>query len=396
MVRALGRSTTFTVRSIAAVLLVVAGLAACGRSGELPDASNSPAPRASARTPSPSGTVATNLKEIGKGIYLKDAVPPANLRFIDHVVVTGDWREFEPRDQEFSGPGWDRLDRMLAGGRLKVRLRIQAGTGSPAFVKRLAGPPVSGDGVDCSSEGGVAIAKRATTTDGLAKAADSGCVPYFWTPEVLDQYEQLMQEVSRRYESNPRLLDVVDSACMTFFAEPFIRAGRSGTSNRRLFEAGLNRRTDEACQRRSVQIHDQAFSTTRVSLATHSAWQIVSDPDEARNGVTLSWEAQRLLLEDLRQRYGAKLVLQNNGLGGEEGCRAGEDSGGSNFCWLAGISPPKGFQTEGGARLKSRGSTVLDAVEQAVRMGGCFVEHNQFNDDPEAARVYDKRLRDNC
>jgi hypothetical protein len=382
-----GSRVAFTGRILTAFLLLIAGTAACGRPGEVPESRNSPEFRPPA---------AGNLKEPGRGIYLKDALPGGTLQFIDHVVVTGNWDEFEAGDQEFSGPGWARLDQMLSDDRLKVRLRVQAGVGSPSFVKRLGGPPVSGDGVDCSSEGGVAIAKRATTTDGLAKAAASGCVPYFWTKPVLDQYEQLMQEVARRYEANPRLLDVVDSACMTFFAEPFIRAGRSGSSNSRLFEAGLNRRTDEACQKRSLEIHDRAFPTTRVSLATHSVWQIVTDPDEARNGVTLSWEAQRSLLEELRERYGPKLVLQNNGLGGAEGCERADEPDGSHFCWLANAEPPKGFQTEGGSRLRSRGHTVLDAVEKAVEMGACFVEHNRFEDDPEGARDYDKRLKDNC
>ncbi|HEX2052649.1 MAG TPA: hypothetical protein VHJ78_02845 [Actinomycetota bacterium] len=344
--------------------------------------------------PPPAGSRA--LKDPGAGLYLKDRLPPDGMRFLDHVVVQGDWSEFEPRDQQFTGPGWDRVEEALADPDLKVRLRIQAGRGSPAFVKSQGGPARSGDGVDCSEEGGIAIAKGRTTTDGLAKEASSGCVPYFWTDAFLHQYEQLMTEVSRRYESNPRLLDVVDSACMTFFAEPFIRAGRSGSTNARLFEAGLNEQTDEACHRRSLEIHDRLFPTTRVSLATHSVWQIVGDPETNRNGVTLSWDRQRELLEDLRSRYGGKLVVQNNGLGGGEGCRAGGQGSGTHFCWLASAAPPKGFQTEGGTRLESRGFTELDAVEQAIEMGACFVEHNRFRGDPKQVERYDERLRENC
>ena len=386
-------------RTLAACLLILTGLAACGRSDEAPEqSSTSVEPSASTPDAEPLSPNAptSGLKEIGAGLYLKDAMPSAGMDFIDHVVVTGDWTEFEQGDQNFTGPGWARLNEMLDNELVKVRLRIQAGRGAPRFVKKLGGPPVSGDGVDCSEEGGVAIAKNATTGDGLAKAASRGCVPYFWTDTVLGQYEQLMQEVARRYESNPRLLDVVDSACMTFFAEPFIRAGRSGTTNARLFEAGLNEETDEACHRRSLQIHDRAFPTTRVSLATHSTWQIVSDPEVARAGVTLSWDRQKTLLEDLRRQYGAKLVLQNNGLGGNEGCRTGARAPDSHFCWLAQVSPPKGFQTEGGSRLSSRGYDVLDAVGRAVEMGACFVEHNRFDSDASAAEDYDRRLKDNC
>lgn len=334
------------------------------------------------------------LKPAGAGLYLKDKLPSGRMSFIDHVVVDGDWEEFEPRDQDFTGPGWQRLAEALDDPRLKVRLRIQAGRGAPSFVKRLGGPIRSGDGVDCSAQGGVAIAKEPSTSDGLAKAASQGCVPYFWTAVFLSQYEELMREVSRRYEANPQLLDVVNSACMTLFAEPFIRAGRSRSTNLRLFEAGLNEQTDEACQRRSLEIHDQVFPTTRVSLATHTVWQIVDDPTLNPDGVTLSWEQERDLLDDLRRLYGVKLVVQNNGLGGDEGCS--EAGGDSNFCWLAAAAPPKGFQTEGGARLGARGFTVLDAVEEAVGMGACFVEHNRFDEDPDRARYYDRVLKENC
>lgn len=385
-------------RTLAALLVTLTGLAACGPPVEVPEQTPTPPPASpSPATPTPEQTLPSEdgLKEVGKGLYLKGKLPPAGMEFIDHVVVTGDWKEFESQNQQFSGPGWDRLAEIMDNPRLKVRLRIQAGIGSPVFVKRLGGPPVSGDGVDCSEEGGIAISKRASTADGVALLASEGCVPYFWTGPVLEQYEELMEEVGRRYESNPRLLDVVDSACTTFFAEPFIRAGRSRTTNARLFEAGLNEGTDEACLRRSVEIHDRVFPTTRVSLATHSAWQIISDPERVRAGVTLSWDLERALLDDLRREYGAKLVVQNNGLGGDEGCRRGEGDD-SNFCWLANAAPPKGFQTEGGKRLNTRGQTVLDAVGRAVEMGACFVEHNEFGDDPAAAEDYDKRLKDNC
>jgi predicted small lipoprotein YifL len=391
------RSLSFAARRALALLVMLTVLAACGRPAEVPDQSSSQRPTSTMPVPTPedAASAAGGLKEAGEGLYLKEKLPPAGMEFIDHVVITGDWSEFESTDQEFSGPGWDRLAEMMENPQIKVRLRIQAGKGSPSFVKKLGGPPASGDGVDCSEEGGIAIAKRANTADGVALAESEGCVPYFWTDPVLKQYEELMEEVARRYESHPRLLDVVDSACTTFFAEPFIRAGRSRTTNARLFEAGLNQKTDEACLRRSVEIHDRVFPTTRVSLATHSAWQIVTDPEKARAGITSSWDLQRSLLEDLRRRYGAKLVVQNNGLGGDEGCGRG-DGRDSHFCWLAEAAPPKGFQTEGGNRLSTRGQTVLDAVRRAVDMGACFVEHNEFGDDPEEAEDYDRRLKDNC
>lgn len=369
-------------------LLVALILAACA---------DTPQDPGSAATHSPPGppSYSLNLKEVGRGLYLKDRLPPRNKQFIDHVVVTADWADLEPQDQTFAGSGWTKLSEMLEHPEIKVRLRVRAGKGSPSFVKHLGGPPISGDGVDCSEEGGIAIAKPDTTTDGIPRADAGGCIPYFWHNDFLDQYRELMAEVASRYDSHPRLLDVVNSACMTLFAEPFIRAGASRDTNARLFRGGLNETSDADCHRRSLQIHDQEFVSTRVSLATHSAWQIIVDPSSAPAGVATSWEKQQSLLDEFRARYGDKLVVQNNGLGGDEGCYP-ESASSAHFCWLAGAASPKGFQTEGEVRLRTRGFTVYDAIDQALEMGACFVEHNRFAGDPKMVESYNRRLTDNC
>jgi hypothetical protein len=143
---------------------------------------------------------------------------------------------------------------------------------------------------------------------------------------------------------------------------------------------------------------DRAFRSTRISLATHQVWQVVVGPEGHPSGMRPSWPEERALLNGLRSRYGAKLVVQNNGLGGNEGCRGGEPlaTAGSMWCWLATLPPPKGFQTEGNRKLEARGFVVLDAVRRAIDMGGCFVEHNEFGDDPAAAAELDRRLKANC
>ena len=49
--------------------------------------------------------------------------------------------------------------------------------------------------------------KRANTADGVALAESEGCVPYFWTGSVLEQYEELMEEVSKALEENGVVCD---------------------------------------------------------------------------------------------------------------------------------------------------------------------------------------------
>jgi hypothetical protein len=328
------------------------------------------------------------LKRLGKGLYLTSG-PSTEMPFIDHVVIGIPWSALEPRDQAFEGAAWRRINLLMRRQQdLKVRLRIWAGRFAPAFVKRLGGPPLSSEQIDCSIEGGIAIVQPA---NGIAS-----CVPYFWTDVVLRQYQQLMSEVARRFDRNPRVLDVVNSACMTNWAEPFIRSGNDLASNTRLWNAGLNEATDRHCLERSMQIHDRTFDRTRISLATHQKWQIVVDPAIDSDGVEPSWEKERELLDEFMTTYGAKLILQNNGLGGDEGCAPSTPPDSALFCWMAGNVQQMGFQLEGDGKLESKGFTVLDAVQRGLDLGACFIEHNQFGSDDVLAEGYDQRLRQNC
>ena len=349
-------------------------LAACTRPGE-PE----PGPPAPTATPAPTSPTPTEgrLKPVGAGLYYNGEPQPA-FAAIDHAVLGGPWADFEPRPGDFSGPGWDRVKAALRDQPdYKFRLRIRAGRGAPDWAKRLGGSCVRVQGPNSQIP---------------------SCVPRFWTDAFLDAYERLMREVARRYDREPRILDVVNSACTTTWAEPFIRTGRNRTANLALWEAGLNQASDRRCFERSMEIMDQAFRSTRISLATHQVWQIVVGPDGPPSGMRPSWPEERALLNDLHRRYGAKLVVQNNGLGGNEGCPNAEPlaNAASMWCWLAALPPPKGFQTEGNRKLKARGFAVDDAIRQAIAMRGCFVEHNEFGDDPAAAAELDRQLKGNC
>jgi hypothetical protein len=184
---------------------------------------------------------------------------------------------------------------------------------------------------------------------------------------------------------------------MTNWAEPFIRSGSDVASNRRLWSAGLNEATDRHCLVRSMRIHDKVFTTTRVSLAAHQQWQIVVDPAIDADGVAPSWDKERELLERFRAAYGAKLIVQNNGLGGGEGCSASSTTTDSSlFCWMGDELARKGFQLEGDRKLEGQGFSVYDGIERGLDLGACFIEHNQFGSDPIRAESYDDRLTQNC
>ena len=141
-----------------------------------------------------------------------------------------------------------------------------------SFVKRLGGPGISAPehNIDCSNTGGVAIWNPHDNV--------GGSIPRFWLPEVLDQYEKLMQEVARRYEGAPDICEVVDSACMTVYAEPFYRAHADEGSNARLlFEAGINplKKISRPIAGPS-KIHNRLFKRTRTSLAVNQ-WDVIDE-----------------------------------------------------------------------------------------------------------------------
>jgi hypothetical protein len=308
-----------------------------------------------------------DLKPRGAGLYWVGG-PQDSFPFIDHAIISTEWENLEPSDDDFTGPGWDLIEENLeAYPDYKFRLRIAMGQRAPDWVKSLDG-------------GCVGITHPAS--------GERACVPLFWTDAYLDEYEELMAEIARRYDDEPQILDVVNSACMTIYAEPFIRAGSDEGSNRRLWNAGLNEETDRHCVERSTHDMANVFERTRISLATHVQWQIV-----AEDGIEPSWEKERVLLEELRDDLGEQLIIQNNGLGGDDGCVPGEAE---MWCWLSELEPPKGTQTEGDNKLAEEGFTVHDAIDQALDLGACFVEHNQFGDDPSLARSLDAQLKNNC
>jgi hypothetical protein len=329
---------------------------------------------------------------------MSQGAPAAGHDYVNHV--TGGtailWRNLEPADQSFTGPAWAQIDALVTNPAVDgIRLRLYAGRHSPDFVKRMGGPGVSGQGYDCSVSGGIAVHNPYDDT--------GGCVPRFWERAVLDQYEQVLREVARRYGDNPKLTEVVSSACMTTYAEPFYRAHADGSSNRRLWEAGLDRTADLACQDRSMTITSTVFPTRPTSLAVNP-WEIVVEPGAAPAGRQLDWSATYEFVTRWKAVLGDRLVLQNNGWGENEGCPAGETPATNVYCYLASADGPTGFQSETWERLgDSLGGDSLTgwyrALDRAVAAGACFVEStdNAYRRaDPARMAEYDRRLEANC
>ncbi len=309
-------------------------------------------------------------------------LPPDDLDFVDCAAVNVPWRDLETADQKFDGPAWEKIEAARRRG-LGIRLRVLCGIYAPDFVKQIGGVALSDPehGIDCSKSGGVAIWNEFSRRGGATTC--------FWKPEVLNQYEQLITEVARRYESVPEVREVIDSACMTVFAEPFYRAHRNAGSNRRLAEAGLTFERDLAAHRRAIEIHDRLFRHTRTSLAVNP-WDIVDD-SPARHRT--SWPETRQFVEWARTRMGQRLVLQNNGffLDSEKALKQAPEV--SHLAYLHAIAGPKGFQP----RIAPKTEEEFFAVaELGIRFGANFFEFGGFGSyDRTRLREIDRRLEAN-
>ena len=343
-----------------------------GRSADRAEARPAPATSApDAQAPdtptSPQGGGSANLKEASSGLVLTSPNALRLYPFIDNVTVqSAGWADLEPRPGVYDFSPIDRALQALQGRPdAKARLRIYAGFRAPRWLDGVAGPCVPiGGGV----------------------SGRSGCAPRFWTDAYLDRFERFIAAVAERYERNPQVTEVINPSCSTVFAEPFILGiGSDRGSAGRLAAAGLNEASHRNCLERSTAAMDRVFDTTRIVLDGHTKWQLVT-PDGRRAD---SWEKERDLLNDLRGRYGAKLVVEDHGLGPTDSCAPGQSlaNAASWYCWMASLPAPKGFQ------FTLRGGSMSAAASNGLAMRACFLEFAGFTRID--ARAVDARLESN-
>lgn len=341
------------VRSIVAATCVLA-LAAC---------SSADTPPAEPTDPSGGGSA---LKPALAGLVVTESPALATVPYARFATINSTWAELEPQKGEYD---FSAIEATLAGQPdIRFRLRIRTGSDAPSWLK---------------DETGGCVPVEPSTDNGAP-----GCVARYWRPPFLARFAVLMREVARRYESDWQVVDVANGACSTAYAEPFI-LGVDEPSLARLTAAGLTRTMQRACILRSTAAMMAAFTRTRVSISGHGAWELVDGR---------SWEAERDLLNELRERFPGRVVLEDHGLGpDDEVCAVpGEPSAtaGSWHCYLAGLpaaEAPHGWQ------LTLNGGSMSDAAWAGVDMGACYLEYAAFQQlsEDERRQLHDA-LVGNC
>lgn len=306
------------------------------------------------------------LKPALAGLVVIEPRALATVPYAEFGTITTTWKRIQPSRGRYD---FSEVDAVLdAHPEVRFRLRIRSGRDAPYWVKQATGGCV-------------------TVHPSTANGAE-GCVAKFWRPRFLRHYTALMDEVARRYEEDPRVVDVANGACSTAYAEPFI-LGADAASLARLAEAGLTRAAHEACITGATAAMMEAFRRTRVSLAGHGAWEFTDGS---------SWVAERDLLNELRARYPYRLVLEDHGLGpDDEVCPSpGQpaEKALSWHCYLAGLAPA---DTPHGWQLTLNGGSMSEAVRAGIDMGACYLEYAAFQQlSEDERRAAHDALVENC
>lgn len=318
-----------------------------------------------------STATSSTLKPQGAGLYVRGNIGPRTQPAIDHVFVNTSWASIEPSPGQFN---WSSIDAAVNNPRVHgIRLRISSGTAAPSWVK---------------SQTGTVAVQHNNPRNGVH---ESGQVPKYWTDTYLNDYNDLMKAVAARYDNNPKVLDVVMSAPMTFTDEPFIKGARGTNTLGALYAAGDNQANEQKAFTVAMADAMAAFQKTRISLATADQWQI---PDGSSDHINRSWTDERSLLNDFRSKYGDKLVLQDNGVDPSKANATGSTgstaTAGSMWSYFKALSQPKGGQKGGPA-------SDATALDTALQFGLSFMEHATWGDlsDAQAAH-YDSALKANA
>jgi hypothetical protein len=307
-----------------------------------------------------------SLKDYPKGLVLTDPTTINLYSYINFVTIKSvGWADIEVSPGVFD---WSPIDNVIASTKAKnpntkFRIRLYSGKQAPAWLNNISGSCIN------------------ITPDSANGGA--GCVPRFWTKAYIDRYALFIDAFSAKYESDSSVVDVINSACSTIFAESFI-LGSDAASDDLLWQAGLTEAGHRECLNRTTEKIIQAFPTTRVTIAGHSKWQIVSQgPNGAGDAIrSNSWEKERDLLNQWRAKYGEQLIIEEHGLGPTDYCAPGESilSASSFYCWFASLSAPKGLQ------FTLNGGSMVDAANNGLNMNACFLEFAAFMAIPATDR----------
>jgi hypothetical protein len=291
----------------------------------------------------------TSIKPDLTGLVDRNGIPPASYApDLGGFVININWADLQP-----NGPGTPivttGIDSKLAaldalnastGSHLYAKLRLFIGINSPEWAKSVGGASFS-------------------VIDPASKAG--GTVPRFWTSAFGTAYNDVMAQLAAKYDSDPRIRDVVMSRCTTVYAEPMIRQINNPAAVQGLIAAGFTSTKDVACYKAMIQEAARDWHYTHASFSFNPYQQINAD------GTTPTTDTVTdQFITYCRQVLGSRCTLENNSL---RSTSQGTDYD-SMDASIKAAGAPITFQTATLARIGS----IPVTLQSAINYGAITVE----------------------
>ncbi len=316
-------------------------------------------------------SAATGLKPVMQGLIDRGffpgttgSPPTAYAGIVPNIVVNVTWADL----QTSAGggiTGGNKLDNALSSLKAgqKIKLRIAAGAYAPNWVKNIGGAPVAyKDSFDGSDQ----------------------TVPRFWTSGVRDAYNDFMNKMAAKYDSNDNLLLVTISRCSTAFPEVFLRGGSGITADIKSFDAnslvnaGYTKDLDNTCEHEEIDAH-KVWTRTRSSIALNP-YDNLDVATKSFKGTDVSYTGE--IMDYCHTTLGARCVLENDSIregyvGGISGTLSSSTAPPTSnpyafLYWkMNRIGPPLQLQT---AATPERLGSLTATLDGSIKIGANAVE----------------------
>lgn len=236
--------------------------------------------------------------------------------WIDGVAMSDwTWADLEPTPgsldrfslaQLVSALDWCNDHKGTSGKPLKVRLRINAGYLSPAWVKEATGgaiPWATPNGVEPGWQPVPAMSGWAFLPGG---------VPQWWTNAMADAYAEFQSLLADAIGSHPALAEICMTLPSTQYAEPCIRQGEYQGNAVAAYRSGYNRAVDLKSFTSGYAAHAEYWSplgiATNVAFSPYQRLAPVT-PDAGAGDTTITL----VLMNHMVRLLGRLTVWSNNG-----------------------------------------------------------------------------------
>ena len=226
-------------------------------------------------------------------------------RNVPVIVLRMDWADLQPTETGQLNTSyidkyiiWANRVNAQYGLKIKFKLRLVTGVGSPDWVKKKVGTFI------LTSEGYEDVS-------GL-NWRDSNCVK-FWTSAFMPCFDNLMSKLSKKYDTSLMISEVVNSATATGTGEALIRAvSNSGGGLKRknsYLAAGYTIQADFDAVIASINVMAKYWKKTNVGMAI-TLWETIDSKKVQKDSVR-----SRQVAEYLCKTFSVRAVIGNNGLG---------------------------------------------------------------------------------